>query len=180
MTGEIFVKPLLHRWLGKAIDQPQTIEATLTRKLASPSGDDDYVRVAVGRVGDRVLARAVAEGAGVISSLVRADGIVIVPRGAQGHPAGAAVRVNLLRDSAGVIVPFSPWESHDMTLDLLAQFLAQRNRRLTSANVGSLGGLVALRRGHTILRVHTCSIPKPAHTAPAICRVICPIHRYNS
>lgn len=148
MTGEIFVKPLLHRWLGKAIDQPQTIEATLTRKLASPSGDDDYVRVAVGRVGDRVLAAPMQRGAGVISSLVRADGIVIVPRGAQGHPAGAAVRVNLLRDSAEIDRTIFAVGSHDMSLDLLAQFLAQRNRRLTSANVGSLGGLVALRRGH--------------------------------
>lgn len=148
MTGEIFVKPLLNRWLGKAIDQPQTIEATLTRKLASPSGDDDYVRVAVGRVGDRVLAAPLQRGAGVISSLVRADGIVIVPRGAQGHPAGAAVRVNLLRDSAEIDRTIFAVGSHDMSLDLLAQFLAQRNRRLTSANVGSLGGLVALRRGH--------------------------------
>jgi putative molybdopterin biosynthesis protein len=33
-----------------------------------------------------------------------------------------------------------------MTLDLIAQFLAQRDRRLASANVGSQGGLVALSR----------------------------------
>jgi putative molybdopterin biosynthesis protein len=37
--------------------------------------------------------------------------------------------------------------SHDMTLDLMAQFLAGRGRRLASANVGSQGGLVALKRG---------------------------------
>jgi putative molybdopterin biosynthesis protein len=37
--------------------------------------------------------------------------------------------------------------SHDLTLDLLAQFLAGRGSRLTSANLGSLGGLLALRRG---------------------------------
>jgi putative molybdopterin biosynthesis protein len=41
--------------------------------------------------------------------------------------------------------------SHDMTLDLLAQFLAGRGRRLASANVGSQGGLVALRRGEAHL-----------------------------
>lgn len=151
MTGEIFVKPLLARWLGKAVGTPQTIEATLTRKLASPSGDDDYVRVAVGRVGERVLAAPLQRGAGVISSLVRADGIVVVPRGSQGHPAGAAVRVKLMRDSAEIDRTIFAIGSHDMTLDLLAQFLAQRERRLTSANVGSLGGLVALRRGHAHL-----------------------------
>jgi putative molybdopterin biosynthesis protein len=38
-----------------------------------------------------------------------------------------------------------------MTLDLIAQFLAESDRRLTSANVGSQGGLVALRRGEAHL-----------------------------
>ena len=37
--------------------------------------------------------------------------------------------------------------SHDMTLDLIAQFLAECSRRLVSANVGSLAGLNAIRRG---------------------------------
>jgi len=41
--------------------------------------------------------------------------------------------------------------SHDLTLDLIAQFLSQSERRLTSANAGSLGGLVALRRGEAHL-----------------------------
>jgi putative molybdopterin biosynthesis protein len=43
--------------------------------------------------------------------------------------------------------------SHDLTLDLLAQYLAGKGQglRLTSANVGSLGGLVALRRGQAHL-----------------------------
>ena len=38
-----------------------------------------------------------------------------------------------------------------MTLDLIAQFLAGHDRRLASANVGSQGGLVALRRGEAHL-----------------------------
>ena len=151
MTGEVFVKPLLARWLGRQPATLPTLDATLTTKLTSPGGDDDYVRVAVGRVGENVLAAPLQRGAGVISSLVRADGLVVVPRGSQGHPAGAAVRVSLLRDSAEIDRTIFAIGSHDMTLDLLAQFLAQRERRLTSANVGSLGGLVALRRGHAHL-----------------------------
>ena len=78
MTGEIFVKPLLARWLGHQPESPVEIEATLTRKMVSPSGDDDYVRMAVGRVGERVLAAPLTRGAGVISSLVRADGIAVI------------------------------------------------------------------------------------------------------
>jgi putative molybdopterin biosynthesis protein len=41
--------------------------------------------------------------------------------------------------------------SHDMTLDLIAQYLAGHDRRLASANVGSQGGLVALKRGEAHL-----------------------------
>ncbi len=147
LTGEIFVEPLLARWLGRRPFEHQTLEATLTRKLNSPAGDDDYVRVAVGKVGQRVLAASLARGSGVITSLVQADGIVVVPSGSQGYPAGEKVTVRLYRSPAEIDQSILAIGSHDITLDVMAQFLAQRDRRLTSANVGSLGGLVALRRG---------------------------------
>ena len=147
LTGEIFVEPLLARWLGRAPAQPVEIEATLTRKVNSPAGDDDYMRVVAGRVGKKMLAAPVSRGAGVITSLVRADGIVILPIGVQGLEAGAKVKVRLYRKPHELEKTLFAIGSHDMTLDLLAQFLAQHNRRLVSANVGSLGGLIALRRG---------------------------------
>ena len=97
ITGEIFVKPLLERWLGKQETQSPRIQATLTRKVTSPGGDDDYLRVAVGQVGDKMLAAPLARGAGVITSLVRADGLAVLHRGTQGLPAGAQVTVHLYR-----------------------------------------------------------------------------------
>ncbi len=151
LTGEIFVEPLLARWLGRAAHEPQTLRAHLTRKLTSPAGDDDYVRVAVGRVGSRWLAAPLSRGAGVITSLVRADGIVIVPRGVQGLPAGAEVEVRLYRPPHELARSILAIGSHDVALDLMAQYLAPRGRRLASAHVGSLGGLVALRRGEAHL-----------------------------
>ncbi|HEX6304288.1 MAG TPA: molybdopterin biosynthesis protein [Anaerolineales bacterium] len=146
LTGEIFVEPLLACWLGRQPEKPATIKAQLTRKLTSPPGDDDYVRVAVGRVGERLLAAPLARGAGVITSLVRADGLALLPRGSQGLPAGAQVEVRLYRPPSEIERTIFAIGSHDITLDLLAQFLAEKDRRLASANVGSLGGLVALRR----------------------------------
>ncbi len=156
LTGEIFVKPLLHGWLGRAAGEDQTAQAALTRKITSPAGDDDYVRVVVGRVGSRLLAAPLSRGAGVITSLVRADGLVILPRGVQGVEAGAQVRVHLLRPAAEMERTLFAIGSHDLTLDLLAQYLANpadatRARRLVSANVGSLGGLAALRKGEAHL-----------------------------
>ncbi|MEW6179208.1 MAG: molybdopterin biosynthesis protein [Chloroflexota bacterium] len=151
LTGEIFVEPLLARWLGRAPHKPVEIEAKITRKLTSPPGDDDYVRVVAGKVGDQILAAPLSRGAGVITSLVRADGILILPRGVQGVEAGSRVKVRLYRRADELNQTIFAIGSHDISLDLLAQFLAERGRRLVSANVGSQGGLVALRRGETHL-----------------------------
>jgi putative molybdopterin biosynthesis protein len=147
LTGEIFVEPVLAHWLGRSPHIPLTIKANLTRKVTSPPGDDDYLRLAVGRVGDNVLAAPLSRGAGVITSLVRADGITILPRGTQGLPAGSEVIVNLYRRPDEIENTIFAVGSHDITIDILAQYLSAKNRRLTSANVGSMGGLVALSRG---------------------------------
>jgi putative molybdopterin biosynthesis protein len=151
LTGEIFVEPLIARWLGRRPFEPISIQASLTRKMTSPSGDDDYVRMAVGRVGDRILATPLARGSGVITSLVRADGILVVPRGSQGLSAGETVTVRLYHHPSEIERTIFAIGSHDITLDVIAQFLAPRDRRFVSANVGSLGGLVALKHGEAHL-----------------------------
>jgi putative molybdopterin biosynthesis protein len=151
LTGEIFVEPLIGKWLGRPSIKPHEIEANLTRKIVSPSGDDDFLRVAVGRVGGKTLAAPISRGAGVITSLVQADGIVVIPRGSQGLPAGEKVRVRLYRSPEEIKRTILALGSHDICLDVIAQFMAARGRRLASANVGSLGGLVALSRGEAHL-----------------------------
>ncbi|MBM2848596.1 MAG: molybdopterin biosynthesis protein [Anaerolineales bacterium] len=158
LTGEIFVEPILSKWLGRAPQQPPTLEAVITRKVLSPIGDDEYLRVTVGRVGSRVVATPLSRGAGVITSLVRADGIVRIPRHHEGLNAGDKVTVQLYRSPDEIARTIVAIGSHDLTLDLLAQFLAERGTspsgggtHLSSANVGSQGGLVALRRGEAHL-----------------------------
>ena len=147
LTGEIFVEPLLKLWQGRQPERPITVNAALTRKVTSPAGDDDFMRVVVGRVDSRMLAAPLSRGAGMITSLVRADGIAVIPSGVQGLEAGSEVNVRLYRNPAELDDTIFVIGSHDMTLDLLAQFIMERGRRLVSANVGSQGGLVALRRG---------------------------------
>lgn len=147
LTGEIFVEPLLARWLGRPPAEPVTTDAVLTRKVHSSAGDDEYLRVTVGRVGERVVAAPLPRGAGVITSLVRADGIVLIPAGVSGIEAGETVSVRLYCSPGDIERTILSQGSHDLTLDLMAQHLAERGRRLASANVGSQAGLVALRRG---------------------------------
>ena len=151
LTIDIFAEQILARWLGRRPLELPIENAHLTRKITSPSGDDDFVRVTVGRVGEKLLAAPLSRGAGVITSLVRADGLVLLPRGIQGAEAGEQVQVRLYRPKSELDKTIFCIGSHDMTLDLIAQYLSGHDRRLASANVGSQGGLVALRRGEAHL-----------------------------
>jgi putative molybdopterin biosynthesis protein len=147
LTNEIFVKPLLALWLGKLNDDPEVISASLTRKITSPAGDDEYIRVVVGKVGDKLLASPLSKGSGMITTLVNADGISIIPKGIQGLESGTNIPVRMYRPAKDIERTLFAIGSHDLTLDFLAQALNIKGRRLVSSNVGSLGGLIALQRG---------------------------------
>jgi putative molybdopterin biosynthesis protein len=146
LTVDIFVEPILARWLGRPPKELPAESVRLTRNIVSPAGDDDYIRVIVGRVYGRLLASPLSRGAGVISSLVQADGIVVIPRNEQGVEAGASVSVQLFRPKNEIEKTILCIGSHDLTLDLIGQYLAEYNRRFVSNNVGSQGGLIALQR----------------------------------
>ena len=149
LTCDLFVRPLIERKLGWRSARRQKATATLTRKLLSPMGEDEHVRVRLGRVGGRLIATPLQRGAGVITSLVRADGLVLVPRFSEGVDAGDAVEVELLRSLDEVERTIVAIGSHDVSLDLLGSELRRKGTPvfLASANVGSLGGLMALSRG---------------------------------
>jgi putative molybdopterin biosynthesis protein len=150
LTGELFIEPLLAHWLGTspAEQTRPRVKATMTRKVLSPIGDDDFVRVTVAQVGDRLLATPLNRGAGVITSLVRADGLAHIPRFSEGVDMGQPVEILLYRPLDAIQRAILAMGSHDPMLDLLGQYLASSypGDHLTSANVGSMGGLVALRR----------------------------------
>jgi putative molybdopterin biosynthesis protein len=173
LTLEIFVAELIAHWLGTRQPEPQQITARLTRKVNSPPGDDDYLRVVVGQVGAQMLAAPLTRGAGVITSLVRADGLVVLPRGVQGLPVGSEVDVMLYRSPAEFKHTIFAIGSHDIALDLLAQYLATVDRRLVSANAGSLGGLLALQRGEAHLAgSHLLDPESGQYNLPDISRVL--------
>ncbi|MGA9532696.1 MAG: molybdopterin biosynthesis protein [Anaerolineales bacterium] len=147
LTGEIFIRPLLDRWLGRPPFVPEVIEGELAQKVRSSAGDDEYLRVSIGEVGGRWMIQPLARGAGISSSLVEADGILVIPAGIQGYKAGDRVRAQLRRPRNELERAIIVQGSHDLTLDLMKQELWQEGVRLSSGNVGSLGGLLALSRG---------------------------------
>lgn len=155
LTGDLLIQPLLAQWLGmpSVHETLPRLQAVMTRKLSSPIGDDDFVRVTLAQVGDKLLAAPLSRGAGVMSSLVRADGLALIPRFSEGVNMGQPVDVILYRPPHVIRQTILTMGSHDPMLDLLGQFLAIRfpGWRLMSGAVGSLGGLVALRRGEAHL-----------------------------
>src|SRR5688572_8246671 len=97
LTFDIFAAPLLAQLEGAPPPDWPRARARLARKLASNMGSDDWVRVRLGRVGGSLVATPLPRGAGVLTSLVRADGLLIVPAPLEGHHAGEEVEVRLLR-----------------------------------------------------------------------------------
>ena len=149
LTSEFFVIPLIRRWLGLTPAEEATIDAVSTQKMSSPIGDDDFVRVALAEIDGRLQATPLQRGAGVITSLVQADGLAHVPRFHEGVDRGGKLKTTLYRPLPLIRKTILIMGSHDPMLDLLATHLRLRSadRRLVSVNVGSLGGLIALRRG---------------------------------
>ncbi|MHA6782636.1 molybdopterin biosynthesis protein [Pseudonocardia saturnea] len=149
LTFDIFAAPLLAALEGAAPRERPSTTARMARKLASAIGSDDWVRVRLGRVDGDVVATPLPRGAGVLTSLVRADGLLVVPSGVEGHHAGEQVRVELLRGLAEIGRTIVAIGSHDLVLDVAASALRAADPLVTlaSSNVGSLGGLVALRDG---------------------------------
>jgi putative molybdopterin biosynthesis protein len=149
LTFDIFAEPLLAELAGTAPRRRPRVTARLARKLASPLGMDDWVRVRLGVVNGTTVATPLPRGAGVLTSLVRADGLLVVPAGLEGHHPGEQVEVELLRGVDEIARTIVAIGSHDLVLDLAASALRADDPMVTlaSSNVGSLGGLVALRDG---------------------------------
>jgi putative molybdopterin biosynthesis protein len=175
LTFDIFAAPLLAALQGTTTVTRPTVRARLARKLASPLGMDDWVRVRLGRVGGQIVATPLPRGAGMLTSLVRADGLLVVPAGLEGHHAGTDVEVQLLRGLLDIDRTIVVIGSHDLVLDLAAAALRSVDPRVTlaSSNVGSLGGLVALRDGLCHLAGSHLLDPETGdYTLPYLARVL--------
>ena len=174
LTFDIFAVPMLAGLSGAPPPRRPVTAARLARKLASPLGMDDWVRVRLGSVGGDLVATPLPRGAGVLTSLVRADGLLVVPAGVEGHHAGSTVSVELLRGLDEIARTIVAIGSHDLVLDLAASALRADDPLVTlaSSNVGSLGGLVALRDGLChIAGSHLLDIASGEYTLPYVDRV---------
>lgn len=153
LSFEQFAAPLIAGLAGKRLTARPTLTVYPAQNLPSKPGLTEFIRVTLGRVGDKIIATPLPRGAGTITSLVRADGLLVVPALSEGLEEDRPVAAELLvtpEDIDGTLVVLG---SHDNTIDLLATMLRRRDHRmrLSSGHVGSLGGLMALRQGRAHL-----------------------------
>ena len=143
------LRPLIDLWYGREYDGVSRTRAKLTRPVVSGLKYKEYVRVRMGYVGDTLMASPLPRGSGVVSSFMKADGMLEVPQGTEGYTAGEEVRVRLLTDKLRLKNTLVVIGSHDPLLDELADLIHREDRRLflSSAHVGSMGGVMAVRRG---------------------------------
>jgi putative molybdopterin biosynthesis protein len=142
-----FVRPLLYRLQGVEEPKPETVSAVIGRKLPSRPGLEEHVRVILGKVGDRVVAVPVGGGAGALTSLVRAGGILRIPPEVSGCSEGEVHRIELLVPAESIDRRLLAIGSHDLTIDLLRSMIQETSAgriTISSTNVGSMGGLVAV------------------------------------
>ena len=146
---EQFLKPLIEHWLKTPAQPEHYAQATLTRPVVSGLKYQEFVRVRMGAVGGRLMASPLSRGSGVVSSFMKADGILEVPQGLEGYEAGEEVTLRLLSPMEKLRNTLVVIGSHDPLLDELADMLHLGDPRLymSSSHVGSMGGIMAIRRG---------------------------------
>ena len=165
------LRPALEKLLGCAARGYPTVRAIVPKKIASHLGLEEFLRVTVGRVGDKLVAVPLARGAGVITTMVHADGLLRIPSRLEGLNAGEEVEVELLRPPEDVENTILCTGSHDLAIAVLEDQLKMRHPELKIAatNVGSLGGLLALQRGEThISGTHLLDPETGVYNIPAI------------
>lgn len=153
LSFEQFVRPVLLGLQGISSPPPSIIRVSPSRDIPSKPGVDEFIRVNIGRIGDRAVATPLPRAAGSITSLTRAEGILRIPALSEGVGRDEEVEAELLVPEEELDRTVLIIGSHDITVDLLADEIRRLGRdvRVSSGNVGSLGGLMAVRKGNAHL-----------------------------
>jgi putative molybdopterin biosynthesis protein len=179
-----FVRPFLYRLQGLNVPERQSAPVTASRDIPSKLGVEEFIRVNIGRVGERLVAIPLTRAAGSVTSLSRAEGIIRIPSLSEGIVAGEETNAELLVDPEDIANTIVIIGSHDITLDILANEMraADRGVRIASGNVGSLGGLMALRNGTAhVAGSHLLDPATGEYNIPYIERYLkkSPVHVFN-
>jgi len=142
-----------------------TSRARLARKVVSPLGQEEFVRVKLLAGPEGLVAVPLGRGAGAISSLVQADGLLVVPRLSEGFEAGSEVEVQLFRPLTEIVEQIWFGGTYWRPFEAKLLELAGQGRRVGYYPTGAQAGFLALNRGevHGII----CSGEQPPAAFPS-------------
>ncbi|MEO1816244.1 MAG: molybdopterin biosynthesis protein [Acetobacterium sp.] len=146
---ESFVKPVMLAFNHQTLTEGVAIKAVLSKRLMSSLKHLEFVRMKCGRVNQRFVATPLDRGAGVTMSLVNADGILKIPKNVEGYEAGEEVELILMRPREELENTLVSIGSHDVLMDIVANIIHKNKEMmsLSSVHVGSLGGIMAIKKG---------------------------------
>lgn len=149
MVMSEIAQPMLCAMSGLPAPEKNEIEVTPLRKISSRLGMEEFMRVKLGVIKNKVVAAPLPRGAGSITSMTRADGIITIPANQDGLLENEPVKARLLAPLEDIRKTIMVTGSHDNLLDLLSDFMRglYGDISISSSHVGSLGGLTALSRG---------------------------------
>jgi putative molybdopterin biosynthesis protein len=166
-----FAAPILAALAGRENPQAPVVEAVISKRLVSSLKHREYVRVKAGRVDGRLIASPLARGAGAAMSLVRADGFCVIDQQSEGIEAGETAPVELYRPLSEIERTLVCTGSHDLILDVIADMMAGP-AFLSSTHVGSMAGLMALKRGEChIAPIHLLDAESGTYNTPYLRRI---------
>ena len=150
---EQLARPIVEYLCHSARKPDRFADAILSKPVVSTMEYQEFVRVRVGYVKGRLIASPLSRGSGIVTSFMKADGIVEVPQGVEGFESGETVKVRLLRPEEELRYSLVAIGSHDPMLDELSELMRRKYGAvsLVSAHVGSMGGLISVRRGEAHL-----------------------------
>jgi len=149
LSFEQFVKPLLYSLQGQQPPKPDVVKVQPSRDIPSKLGIEEFLRVNIGKVGPKFVATPLPRAAGSITTLTRAEGIIRIPALSEGISQNEEIEAQLLVEGEDLHNTVVIIGSHDINIDILADEIRWQghNIRISSGNVGSLGGLIALKKG---------------------------------
>ncbi len=142
---EELVIPLLSNFMHKPKPMKTTCEVELTRNTVSKLGTEEFLRLAIGEVEDRLVATPLSRGAGNITTVCRSQGVASIPLQTEGMQAGQKLQTRLTTHKDLLNNTLVCVGSHDNILDLLHDELMKEGYSFTSSHVGSSGGITALK-----------------------------------
>lgn len=147
VTARLLIKRFIENYLGGVHQLGFREKAVLRRKVISPAGMTDFLRVKLGQVGNDLVAIPLSRGAGAVTSLVRADGLVRVPREKCQLEPGEEVTVEMLRTVTDPHKHILLLGAGAVALDKLTNYINIRcpGYELFTGQTGSEAGLLSLR-----------------------------------